>query len=315
MNLRALQAVPSADLARALAGFETQFKYPLGPCRSFRISHGSDYSRFFRAMGEGVCFVADREGQVLGTIGAAIRPLLWPEGHERRVLYLGDLKVAAAARGGRCLVKLVSAVRRWAGSKVDAAVSVVMDGTSATPIEYTGRFEIPTFRKLGTIMILRIGTTPSPNIRRDAWQTSQDYGAACYRELSASRYASLGGNPAERSVTEPLWLTEPSGLACGRFEDTRKAKRLIGDDGVEMRSAHLSNFAFRDPRAAVDLLRVSLSIANEKGFPTLFTAVAEPDVEVFRPCMEGTEVVLAPATIYGTGVEPWPLWNINTSEI
>ena len=62
MNVHALSAPPPTALARALDRFEGQFRYPLGPGRSFRISHGDDYPRFFRAMGEGACFVAERDG-------------------------------------------------------------------------------------------------------------------------------------------------------------------------------------------------------------------------------------------------------------
>ena len=73
MNVHPSSARPGAELALALARFEEQFTYPLGPGRSFRISHGDDYPRFFRAMGEVACFVAERDGVVLGVLGAALR--------------------------------------------------------------------------------------------------------------------------------------------------------------------------------------------------------------------------------------------------
>jgi len=132
--------------------------------------------------------------------------------------------------------------------------------------------------------------------------------------LSVGRYASPGGNPAERSETEPLWLMEPNGQACGRLEDTRRAKRLIADDGVEMRSAHLSCFACQDLRSGVQLLRVALRHAASRGFPALFVAVAASDAENFSQPLGGAGVVPSPATIYGTGLEPG-VWNINTAEI
>ena len=50
MNVHALETVDSAPMAGALKRFERQFTYPLGSGRSFRISHGDDYVRFFRAM-------------------------------------------------------------------------------------------------------------------------------------------------------------------------------------------------------------------------------------------------------------------------
>lgn len=83
MNVHALETVASGRLAAALARFETQFTYPLGPGRSFRVSHGDDNVRFFRALGEARCFVAEREQRVLGVLGAALRPLMFPGGVRR----------------------------------------------------------------------------------------------------------------------------------------------------------------------------------------------------------------------------------------
>jgi hypothetical protein len=114
---------------------------------------------------------------------------------------------------------------------------------------------------------------------------------------------------------KPVWLLEPSGQACGRLEDTRRAKRLIADDDTEMLSAHLSCFAYQDVRAGIDLLRVGLRHAAERGFPALFVAIAAPEVENFCKSLEGMAVIRAPATIYGTALEPGAIWNINTAEI
>jgi hypothetical protein len=114
---------------------------------------------------------------------------------------------------------------------------------------------------------------------------------------------------------EPLWLMEPGGRACGRLEDTRRAKRLIADDGVEMRSAHLSCFAYENPGAGVELVGVALGHAARRGLPALFVSVASPEAGDFCRLLEGRGAVLAPATVYGAGLEPGPAWNINTAEI
>ncbi|MBM3459176.1 MAG: N-acetyltransferase [Armatimonadetes bacterium] len=315
MNVHPLAASPPPELARALGRFEEQFHYPLGPGRFFRIDHGEDYPRFFRAMGEGVCFVAERGGSILGVMGASLRRLALPGGEERLVVYFGDVKIAPQARGGRALPRLAGAVRQWVGARATAGFAVVMDGTPVTPLRYTGRLGIPPFAEIGKIMVLRLptaGTSVGPD---DGWLTTGERGGACYLHLSAGRYACPGGNPAERSETEPLWLMEPGGRACGRVEDTRRAKRLIADDGVEMGSAHLSCFAYQDPDAGVELLRVALGHAARRGLPALFVAVAAPEAKDFCRRLEGIGAVLAPATVYGTGLEPGPLWNINTAEI
>jgi hypothetical protein len=315
MIVHRLCGPPPADLARALGAFERQFTYPLGPGRSFRISHADDYPRFFRAVGEAACFVAERQGRVLGTLGAALRSLALPGGEERTVVYLGDLKVAPMARGGPALLRLVRAAQDWAGARADAAFGVVMDGTPVTPEAYTGRLGIPSFQDLGKLLVLRLATRKVGAGADDRFAATAGAAEACYRRLSAGRYGSPGGTPDERSEMPPLWLMHPDGGSCGRLEDTRRAKRLAADDGTEMRSAHLSAFAFQDPRAAAELLREALRRAALLDFPALFVAVAAPEAEEIRQALEGVEAVAAPATVFGTGLDPFPLWNINTAEI
>jgi hypothetical protein len=302
-------------MARALERFEEQFRYPLGPGRYFRIAHDKDYPRFFRAIGEGVCFVAEREGKILGVLGAALRRLALPDGKERLVVYFGDVKIDPPARGGRTLLRFAEAVRHWVGTRADAAFGVVMDGTSASPGNYTGRLGIPLFSELGKIMILRCPTSGIAVYPCDGWFTTEERGSACYMRLSRGRFACPGGNPVERSEMQPLWLMEPGGRACGRLEDTHRAKRLIADDGIEMRSAHLSCFGYGDPCAGVDLLRVALGQAARRGLPALFVAVAVCEAKDFCRLLEGMAPGLAPATVYGAGLEAGPVWNINTAEI
>jgi hypothetical protein len=320
MTVHVLRTAPAPELAQALERFEQQFRYPLGPERFFRITHGEDYPRFFRAMGEGACFVAERERRILGVLGAALRRLALPGGEERPVVYLGDMKIDPAARGGKTLLRLIEAVRQWVGARAEAAFAVVMDGTPATPTRYTGRLGTPLFFELGKIMVLRLPTSgiqvPSALERGGAdWLTTAERGGACYARLSAGGYACPGGNPVARSEMEPLWLMEPDGRACGRLEDTRCAKRLIADDGAEMRSAHLSCFAYQDCAAGVQLLQVALRHAASRSFPALFAAIPAPETEAFCQALAGIEVVLAPATVFGTGLEPGPFWKINTAEI
>jgi hypothetical protein len=85
MIVRQLCDQPSPELIHGLADFEAAFRYPLGPGRFFRISHGDDYPRFFRAMGEAACFLAEHQGRVVDTVGMAVRRLLLPDGMERPI--------------------------------------------------------------------------------------------------------------------------------------------------------------------------------------------------------------------------------------
>jgi hypothetical protein len=311
----ALREPPAPEMARALAEFESRFVYPLGPGRWFRISHGEDYPRFFRAMGDATCFIAGKNGGVTGALGIAIRPLLIPDGSERSAAYIGDLKVDPGARGTLVLLRLAQAADAWARPQVTVAYGVVMDGTRASPADYSGRAGIQGFLQVGKIFVLRFETTLGSRQNCDGWSATPAQGAAVYRSLSRGRYAGLGGNPAERSETTPLWLLHPAGSACGRLEDTRRAKRLIDNDGNEMLSAHLACFAYRSPQSGAELIQVARAIAASRGFPSLFTAVAEQDLARLEPFLGDTAKVIAPATVYGAGLQAGAVWNINSSEI
>lgn len=95
-----------------------------------------------------------------------------------------------------------------------------------------------------------------------------------------------------------------------------RSKRLYdADDGSEIRSAHLSCFAYESPKSGVALLEAALAGAAQNGLQHLFVAVPVGDVAAFVTHFGELVDVVAPATVFGTGLAPgWP-WNINTSEI
>lgn len=316
MIVHRIEGPPPGPLAGALRAFERCFRYPLGPERSFHIEHGDDYPRFFRAIGPTACLVAERGGEVLGTLAVSLCSLLWPDGSLRRAAYVGDLKLSATTRSGFLLRKLALAATDWVRPFTQAAFSVVMDGTRVVPTAYTGRVGIPTFQELGKVQIWRLecaGELPRPDDQR-LMLPARD-GPAHFRRLSRGRYAPLGGEACERSETSPLWLVHPEGLACARLEDTRRAKRLFADDGTEMKSAHLSCFAWETPAAGAELLRAAVGQSARRGFPALFVSVTPADAEQLRPLFGDLETVVAPATIYGMGLEPGQSWNIHTAEV
>jgi hypothetical protein len=307
---------PNATLAGALAEFEDEFSYPLSPDRSFRISHGQDYPLFFRAMGAGCSFVASDRGRVLGTLGMSICRLILPGGDQRPVAYVGDLKIRRCARGRSVLWQLSRAAKTWAGTQVNAAYGVVMGGTVMGPKEYTGRLGIPEFRALATIRVLSLQTSNCCSGGSGCFLTDRTRGCATYRRLSQGRYSRVGGEPAERSQMAPLWLVAPDGSACGRLEDTRRAKRLLSaENSTEMLSAHLACFAFSRPETGLKVLREARRIAGQRGFPALFVAVAEQDMSAMPFDLGELDGAVASATVYGAGLEAGPGWNINASEI
>ena len=312
MKIHQVSGPPSAPMARALAEFEEPFTYPLGPGESFRITHGEDYTLFFRVLGDATCFIAEHHGRVVGALGTAIRQLQIPDGTKRAVAYLGDLKIAADARGGTVLVRLARAAEACLRPRVEAGFGVVMDGTVATPEAYTGRAGIPFFRDLGHLMVFRIPR--SDEGKGGPGQTTQETGLACYRHLTAGRYACPLGNAEKRSQTGPLWLMNRDGSACGMLEDTRRAKRLVTGDGSELLSAHLSCFAYATVSAGAQLIEIARRQLADLGFPAMFVAVAQPDAKALRESLPNVGVTAAPATVYGSGLQAGT-WNINSSEI
>jgi hypothetical protein len=314
MSVRAIVEQPSRQIADALARFERVFSYPLGASTRFRISHGEDYVRFFRAMGQGTVFVAERNGEVLGTIGAALREIAAPGGRVASALYIGDVKVRPGPESGFTLLRLALAVRRWAETRVAAAFGVAMDGTAMTPERYTGRLGIPPFVEIGRIMVLRVACEGVVTPRAE-YECSDTEAAATHRRLVHEGYATVGGVAQERSQIAPLWLRHPAGSACGLLEDTRKAKRLYTLEGAELLSAHLSFFAFEDVGGAVDLLQQARSRARRLGFPALFCAIPQSQVEGLTAALPRGAATPAPATVYGMGFPSGFAWHINTAEI
>lgn len=313
MNLEMLNDRPPDDLASALAEFESRFTYPLGPDRSFRISHGEDYPRFFRSMGAAACIVALQSGAVRGALSLAIRTVIAPGGGRVQAAYIGDLRVDPSARGSLAFIRLARDADRWARPQVTAAFGVVMDGTRAAPSGYTGRAGIPGFFEIGKIDVIRL---PADIDRTERFPiVAFDRGEKCYFSLSCGRYFAVGGNPAGRSEISPFWLVHHDGLACGRLEDTRRAKRLIDNDGFETKSAHLACFASRTPGAGSELIHAARHHAARLGFPSLFVSVPHCDVEAIESALGKTDRLIAPATVYGAGLPASVNWNINSSEI
>jgi len=315
MTLHVLTESPSHTMATSLTQFEAAFTYPLGPHRHFSIVHGDDYTRFFCAIGTACCVVDEHEGRVNGCISVALRPLRCPGGEEQLCAYIGDLKVAQAARGGRTLLRLATTAKHWIGEAANAAYAVVMDGSRALPENYTGRLSIPLFLPLARLLVLRVPTAMADVT--ELWRSDQACGQSCFRALSMGCYAGLGhsASVATRSAMAPQWLVEPNHLACGRVEDTARAKRLIADDGREMRSAHCSSFAYRDPEAGALLLRHACQIARHSGYEWLFVAVPEAEGRCLLDSLGFDGVTVAPAMVYGSGFVPDQKWNIDTAEI
>ena len=314
MNILRLDDSPGPALSAALQSFEREFTYPLGNSRRFHVSHGDDYLRFFRAIGRARCFVAEDGGAVHGTIAVVRRRVGMPDGSEQEAAYLADLKVRPDACAGRVLLRLVRELQSLEEAPPRAAFGIVMDGTRAVPSSYTGRLGIPLFGVLAKLAVLQCTTLDSRAVGGVTASSASD-GERLYRRLSHGRFSTPGGAPSERSQMVPEWLCDENGEACGCIEDTRSAKRLWTEEGEEMKSAHLSAFAYLSASAGARLLLEACLRAANQGFGKLFVSVAADDAPAFRRELGTNVIVEAPATIYGYGLAAGQSWNANTAEI
>jgi hypothetical protein len=302
-------------MGRALAEFEREFSYPLGPTERFRISHGEDYLPFFRAIGEPVVLAMEDAGTIVGGI-ARVRRRLELRRDEGAVVeesvahYLCDLKVAAAARGTRVLARLIGETKRGIeASDSLACYCIVMAGTGRLPTDYTGRLGVPRFEKVGEIVILRISPGGS-FVKRGRVISMKDF-AVLRARLARGGYTATGGESAHRSWMAPLPLVTPGGDACGLLEDTRRGKRLFLESGGELVSAHLSGFGYATPEAGAELLVAAVVRANGP----FFVALPVREMEVMRPLLDGLDFTEAEAIVYGHDLEAGHDWWVDTAEI
>jgi len=312
-----LTGPPSAALAEALRHFEQQFSYPLGAERRFRVDHRGDDRRFFQALGAAVLAVHAEGETITGAVGAALRTLVAPAGDERQVLYVGDLKISPDARGGRVLIRLLRLILEWGAVRTQAAYAIVMAGTATTPAQYTGRLGVPAFRTLAqaTLLWLRTDLAPSAAPGGTSIGTVEPkIGRAVLRKLAAGAHHAAGADSALRSELAPRWLCTSDGRGCAMLEDTRLAKRLVDQDGAEMRSAHLTCCGADVPAARL-LIRQGLISARELGYAMLFVALASTDAPLHQAAFAQQLLALAPMTVYAAGEwAPGP-WLISSADI
>ncbi len=300
MKIHRFNSPPSQDLARALAEFEKEFRYPLGPNDCFSISHAPDYSLFFRSMGEASIHLAESGGAIVGVQAVVRREVRLADGSRVPAAYFCDTKIVANRRGGIVLGKLaLSASEETLGASYVAGFSVVMEG-SITTDKYTGRLGIPHFVELGKIVILR-------------FDTGGDFSGLPPISGALAFHRPEGGDSALCSEMAPLELAVDG--ASGILTDTRRGKRLHRSDGSEMVSAHLTALRFSDSAGLSALIRLAMKSAAAAGFPGLFVALP---ANLFPPdslsSALGRCATIANATVFGTGL-PQGDWMVNTSEI
>lgn len=302
MKIHCLSGPPDREIALALAGFEKEFTYPLGPGQSFSISHGADYSLFFRCMGEAKIYLAEISGNIVGALAVVRRTAILADGSTIPTVYLCDAKVTSAHRGRTVLGRLALKARdEIIAEGYQAAYSVVMSGSIPTDV-HTGRLGIPHFKAISHLAVLRFDTQTGfqPVANLSSGQRGN------YHRLQT-------GNTSLGSAIKPQAL-EVDG-ARGTLVDTRLGKRLWQSDGHEIVSAHLTGVMFKSVRALSDLIVAAVKLTAKMGIPGLFMSLPADD-PALGAIIESAIVTptVAQATVFGTGLPEGP-WMMDTSEI
>jgi len=318
MVIHQLTTTPPPELRQALSEFESTFLFPFGAGRAFRIDYGSDRTAFVRTVGEGNCIAAEKEGRIIGVIEMALVNLLRPDGTETPAVYFPDIKLLPEARARLTAGRLLQAASEWARTRADLWFTVALDGIPVSPLDYTGRAGIPPFSAAARLMVVRLPLAPHPATGQEngRFLAGAQEGEALYKRLARGRYGLLGGAPEARSIAPPAWMAHPGGMACARFEDRRKVRRLIADDGSELRPAYRSCFTFQDPQAAVDLIVAAMQRAEALGFRALRFCLPPPDLAMLQRVLGPGVIEGAGGTIFTTGAtETGALWTLNAAEI
>lgn len=308
MKVIALSHENQPQWQEALSSFERQFHYPLSDSLSFSIDHGPDYSAFFRSQGDGHVFAAVKDEQVIGVLACAIKSVVI-EGKTQRVAYLGDTKLDKSKATPFTLYRLFKTAQSELQNRVDIAYSIVMDGTEATPQNYTGKMDIPLFEKHRDLMIVRIDSThgePSKTIRSSS-NAYDLYTNLCTDIVLPQTQSHV------RSLINPCWFFEKE-AAVGLIEDTRRAKRLHLQDGAELVSSHLSFVAFNNVESAEKMIKHVLHYAHILDIPGVFMALTTDQYHALQPFLESCKAHVTKGTIYGTSPALASL-TFNTAEV
>ena len=318
MKISMITLAPDEELADGLASFERQFRYPLGEEKQFSISHGRDYPRFFRAIGEPACFVAQDRGEVVGVVGCALAHLRTPTNQTIPAAYFGDIKISPKARATRTLYQLFKTTQAWLAGRAKVGFGVVMDNTAVLPERYTGKIGFPLFDVAGTITLFHIDTefkSKDPQ-RKTASGHKIVIGSTATLDVEMPpAFELLGSDPKIRSRMEPVPLSEVGGGASGLLEDTRASKRLVDEDGKEIVSGHLSFLKYKNPEVAGALIEAACERCREMGYPKLFVSVSNECVEDLKSALAGLKYQTATATVYATGLDSVGPWRVNSAEI
>lgn len=314
MKVKQLPYLIPSLLTQKLSKFEKEFTYPLGQDQSFRIDHGEDYGAFYRSIGDECIFYLEKENRVIGVISTTIKSIKLASGKVTSVGYIGDIKLTPSYQKTIAALYLFKSIKPFLEQQAQIAYGLVMDGTKTLPSQYTGKASIPNFTPISKQYILRFNTNctitcQSSEITEStqAWKIYTNFLSKTPHDNEISQYQ-------YRSSIEPQWMTIEN-TAIGMLENTRKSKRLyLVENDEEIKSTHLSYFAFNSKASAKNLIINALKKSKELGFPGMFISFNEKNYKRLQPYLEDMDFTLSTATVYATD-EKLKNYNINSSEI
>lgn len=322
-----------------ISNFEAGFKYPLSATEHFSISHGTDYSLFYRSMGDSLILAAEQDELPIATVAATIRNLHSPCGTIHKCAYIGDLKYRKSAGTARKLLSLLLELQTWCIQNADSALAVVMGGTQNLPDSYSGRLGLKEMKRLGTMHIYRIPIQSLASCH-EFKQAEQIASARAHRIIDSGPRNFFSFKPNQNgdsdsecnSIISPIWLgtadtvdsdISACGGAVGCLQDTRRAKKLFREDGSEIINAHLTNFYFDSIDSAASIIETALELAGHNGFEALFLSLDNERSHELSEVLQNFGAKKSEAFIYGAGSiaeEPsndhsYRNWCINSSEV
>ncbi len=245
------------DLNQALLEFEKGFQYPLSKEVSFLISHGPDYLRFFKSLGEVVLAVSFYNEKVVGVcVGVKQKDVLG-----RYCFYLCDLKVLSEYREMSVAYLVSKKLYQWCRQfGINDFFAFVMGGTSKVSAFFRGRLDFPPLLIKHEYRVLRLDTE-----KRIVTHGTIDQ-SADYQPL-------FKFNNGKESSSNCMELIGPS--FSGVLEDTLYGKKIMLNDGVELLSSHLSDIKFSQISDLVELLEEARVKSQKLKYPGLFVAIPE----------------------------------------
>lgn len=314
MKYHILHDNPEQPLQDKLEAFEQQFHYPLGEKHWFSISHGEQYLDFYLAMGPAVCVVAENEDGVQGTICAVTRQIVHPNNkHSQSIVYVGDLKVSPSYRGSSVSYRLMKCLTKCYQGQSMPVMCVVMDGTKATPEQYTGRAGLLALQATRKIHVIQLAAKKVAQ-NHETSDLSLEEGFKLFSALETEPY--FKAYQIQKRCEEPYFWVSENQEACGLFENTRAAKKLYLENNKEIKNAHLSYISFKTPESAKRLLETVSHIAYEKRYEAVFLGLTEETHQQLSPVLSELPIKnKSLATVYATEDLNISRFQINTSEI